>query len=192
VKRALAVLACALLGGCVYSLEPFYAKESLVASPVAAGRWQRLDKGGHAERGETWEFTADRVVVHDERGQWRELDARYFRVGGMTFVDTFPRDLGSESPSEAYWALHRAPFHLLSRIEVSADRVVARPLASSARFRELSRQAPFASRIAERGDYLTFVTGATPADWQTFLEKHANDPALFSEKGQLVFAKLKE
>jgi hypothetical protein len=46
--------------------------------------------------------------------------------------------------------------------------------------------------VAERGDYLTFVTGATPADWQAFLEKHGHDPALFSEKGQLVFSRLKD
>ncbi len=191
-RRSLAAaLACFLLAGCVYSLEPFYTKESLVASPLA-GKWRRLDKDGQAEPGETWEFTAGRIVVHDERGQWRALEANYFRIGGATFVDTFPRDVRDESPSEAYWALHRAPLHLLSRIEVSADRAVARPLAASARFRELSRQAPFASRVAERGDYLTFVTGAAPADWKAFLEKHGADPALFSEKGQLVFSRLKD
>jgi hypothetical protein len=191
VKRALAALACVLLGGCVYSLEPFYAKESLVASPLA-GKWRRLERGGQPETSETWEFTTDRVLIHDDRGQWRSLDAKYFRVGSATFVDTYPRDPSGESPSEAYWGIHRAPFHLLSRIEVSADRVVARPLAASARFRELSLQAPFASRVSERGDYLMFVTGAAPADWKAFLEKHGDDPALFSEKGQLVFSRLKD
>jgi hypothetical protein len=145
VKRGLAVLACVLLGGCVYSLEPFYAKESLVASPVAAGKWQRLDKGGHAERGETWEFTADRVVVHDERGQWRELDAKYFRVGGMTFVDTYPRDLGSESPSEAYWALHRAsstscPASTCPPTASSRDRWPPVLVSASSRARRLSHR----------------------------------------------------
>ena len=192
VKRLAAALACVLLTGCVYSLEPFYARESLVASPVAPGKWRRLDKDGHGEPGETWEFTADRVVVHDDRGQWRELDAKYFRVGGATFVDTYPREPSGESPAEAYSGIHRAPFHLLSRIEVSADRVVAQPLTASPRFRELARQSPFASRVSERGDYLTFVTGATPADWKAFLEKHGKEPGLFSEKGQLVFSKLKD
>ena len=190
-KRALAALACVLLGGCVYSLEPFYTKESLVASPLA-GKWRRLERNGQPEASETWEFTADRVLIHDDRGQWRTLDARYFRVGEAMFVDTYPRELSGESPSEAYWGIHRAPFHLLSRIEVSAERAVARPLAASARFRELSLQLPFASRVAERGDYLTFVNGATPAEWKAFLEKHGDDPALFSEKGQLVFSKLKD
>jgi hypothetical protein len=186
-----AAIACFLLGGCVYSLEPFHTSEALVPSPLA-GKWRRLERSGQPEASETWEFIADRVLIHDDRGQWRALDAKFFRVGGATFVDTYPRDPAGEAPSEAYWGIHRAPFHLLSRIEVSADRVVARPLVASARFRELSRQAPFAARVAERGDYLTFVTGATPADWKAFLEKHGDDPALFSETGQLVFSKLKE
>ena len=191
-RRALAALACVLLGGCVYSLEPFYAKESLVASPVAAGKWRRMDKDGQAERGETWEFTADRIVVQDDRGQWRALDAKYFRVGNKTFVDTFPRDLGNESPSEAYWALHRAPFHMLSRVEVAGDRVVAYPLAASERFRELAREAPFARRSVERGDYASFVFGVGAADWKAFLEQHGSDDAVFEPKAQMVFVRARE
>jgi hypothetical protein len=187
-----AAIACLLLGGCVYSLEPFYARESLVASPVAAGKWHRQDKDGHAEPGETWEFTADRVVVHDDRGQWRALDAKYFRIGGATFVDTFPRELGSESPSEAYWALHRAPFHMLTRVEVAGERLVARTLVASPRFRELARQAPLAGRSVERGDHASFVFGATAADWKAFLEKYGNDETVFGQKGQMVFARVKD
>jgi hypothetical protein len=187
-RRLAAVLACVLLGGCVYSLEPFYTKESVVASPLAAGKWRRLDNG-KPETDETWEFTADRIVIHDNRGQWRALEAKYFRAGGATFVETSPRDLSGESPSEAYWSLHRIPFHLLTRIEVSGDRVVTRTLIAGAPFQEAARDTPLARNLVKRGDYAWFVFNTTPADWKAFLEKHARNDALYSK--EMVFERLK-
>jgi hypothetical protein len=189
VRRLAAALACVLLTGCVYSFEPFHTKDALVASPLPAGKWRPLGNDGTPATDETWEFAADRIVIHDNRGEWRALEAKFFRAGGASFVETSPRDLAGESPSDSYWSLHRVPFHLLTRIEVSADRVVARTLIAGKPFQEAARDTPLARNLVRRGDYAWFVFDATPADWKAFLEKHARNDALYSK--EMVFARLK-
>jgi len=190
-KTLAAALAALLLGGCVLSLGPFYSPESVIASPVPQGKWRRLSAGGTPETEDTWVFERDRVIVYDDRGQWRAFEAKYFRVGATTFVDTFPQDVGKEPPSEAFWLLHHVPFHIVSRIEVSADRMAVRTLAATKPFRDAARTS-LAGRVVDRGEYAVFVLDATPADWKAFLEKHGNDEAVFGANGQIVFVRVKE
>ena len=176
------------LSGCVLSREPFYTADTVVEFPGPEGRWQLLGKDGLPEDGEFWTFEDGKAFAWDQRGQWRSIKLAYFRVDGVDFVDTIAEGPGDDIPSsEGYRSLHLVPFHMLSRIERTGDRIILRPLLTK-EFRAVAGENPVASWI-EQTDYETFVFNASPPDWVEFIRQHGSDGGLFSDESKLVFVR---
>jgi hypothetical protein len=103
----------ALLGGCVFSLHPFYTDRDLAYSPALIGAWVTADAT------ETWEFTGPReqgytLVITGSDGKKGEFVVRLFRLEGHMFLDLLPAIV--DMPQVDYYRDHLLPVHSAVRV----------------------------------------------------------------------------
>ena len=182
------------LASCVLSRGPFYMPEVEITPPKLEGKWRILDKDGQPEKTEYWEFKEYLATASDEEGRSCSLQVVYFQAGGLIFADTAPSKNGcsaSHSGSgQTYYQMHEIPLHMVSRIEVTGDRLTVRPLNKN-RFNQVTRGKPVGHWVVQE-EYQTLVLYASPADWVTFLGDNGHDDALFPESDQIVFERESE
>jgi hypothetical protein len=114
-RKCAFLLLLPLLGGCVYSLQPWYAEGTGGADPALPGVWREVDGK------DTWVFLAagDSLrLLHHGEGELGEFTAISFQQGGWNFLDLTPA--GASLPGgTAGWYLH--PLHGLHRWQLRGD-----------------------------------------------------------------------
>jgi len=160
-----------LLAGCVSSLHPLYTEKDLVFDKALTGTWQGTTEGSE---GETWVFKQAKNKVYDLTitcdGEPAEFEARLVRLGGATFMDTYPRNLGKKLKND-YLQTHVIPSHNFARVKVREDVLLVEML-SPAWLDELLDK----NDDAIAHDFVddeTVLTAST-ADLQKFFRKYAD------------------
>jgi hypothetical protein len=113
--KALLLPLLALFGGCVYSLQPWYAEGSGGADPTLKGVWREVDGQ------DAWVFLAQGdslCLLYQDDGQTGEFTAVTFNVEGQDFLDLTPAAAGRASGPMGWYQL---PMHGLHRWSLSGD-----------------------------------------------------------------------
>lgn len=172
-----------LLAGCVPSLQPLYTGNDLVSDNTLLGTWV----GEGESEGETWVFKQAKNKVYDLTitcdGEPAEFEACLVRLGGATFMDTYPINLGKKLKND-YLQTHVIPSHNFARVKVREDVLLVEML-NPAWLEELLDKDDDA--IAHDSvDDETVLTAST-ADLQKFFRKYADsddpfEPVKFHRK----------
>ncbi|MDP2360789.1 MAG: hypothetical protein Q8O14_08555 [bacterium] len=165
-----------LLGGCIYSIQPWYEAGAGGADPALLGVWQ------DAEDEESWVFmaTGDTLrLLYREKGRTSEFAAASFHVGGQGFLDLSPAP-GAWDEGPAGWYL--LPMHGLHLWSVDGDTLRL----SSLRPESLENVLALGGHppLDRREDRWIF-TGSR-AEMAAFLAGRLLDPGLFGDPTVMV------
>jgi hypothetical protein len=104
------------LTACAPSLHPFYTEDDVVFSEALPGVW--ID-----DSGETCKFTKSgdnyyELLILDDEPQ--RFEARLIDLGGVTFLDLYPKPLGKEIN---LYPENFVPAHTLARVTIGKDSI---------------------------------------------------------------------
>ncbi|MFA7330478.1 MAG: hypothetical protein WC326_05315 [Candidatus Delongbacteria bacterium] len=165
-----------LLGGCVYSLQPWYPEGTGGAEPALRGVWR--EAGGQ----DTWVFLANGDslrLLYQEDNQSGEFFALNFRVGENAFLDLSPVP-GSYASGPVSWYL--LPLHGLHRWTLDQDTLRLSSL--NPQSVELLLEGTEHPRLEKLDNRLLFL--GSREEMADFLESRLQDPALYDEPTVLV------
>ena len=173
-----------ILGGCVPSLQPFYADKDVAFDPTLLGTWSG-DKGK-----DTWEFTKHgergyKLLYTDEEGRQGRFVVYRFRVAGNNLLDLYPKSQSLEpviSISITCSGLHT--FLLVLQSEPTVRITTLEPDWLQ-RFLANNPTALQHQQVAER----LILTGST-LELQNFILTHLKTPGAFSEPDELIRKKV--
>jgi len=136
-----------------------------------------------------WVFAGDKLTTYGESGRTGVLEAVYFKIDDMTFLDTTAGGDAETSGAGEWWALHVRGVHCVSRVDVVTNQLVLTPLnydwlADSVKKGEV--KLPF---LPPRKDDLLLFT-ASSEQWMGFLKQYGRIEEAFPKKGQFVFTRL--
>jgi hypothetical protein len=193
---AVLFLSVMVLAGCiVQSIRPFATEANRVPIPEGiAGQWELVSEAETERTGYApWTFAADKIELVDERGNTASLETVFFRLGDRLYLDSLP-DSPDEKKSNRFWNWHVAPMHLLCRVERTDDTLTLYPL----NYEWLNATVDAESGLPytcpednkDKDDWRIYT--ASPAEWEAFLLKHANDPDAFPTRLAIVLRRLPE
>ncbi len=181
-----------LLPGCfVQSFQPFHTKSSVVELPAIHGDWRLVRKSGEnvaQEYPEPWHFDIDEITTFED-GISSTLDAVYFKVDNMTFVDLSPSEI--EEQLNAWWTIHTIPVHSVCKIEISGDTLNVIPLDGEwieEMFEEKKLALSYIDIDSEEGH---IVLTSSPDELELFLKKYGRNTEAFEREGMLTFKRVK-
>ncbi len=164
-----------LLAGCVPSLHPLYTEKDLVSESRLLGTWV----AGEGTEGETWVFKQAKEKVYDltitYQGEPAEFEAHLVRLGGATFMDTYPSNLSGKFKND-YVYFHLIPSHNFWRISVREDVLLAEMLSPDWLDGLLEKDDTAVAHESVDGE--TVLTAST-AVLQKFLRKYADSEDAF-------------
>ena len=181
-----------LLPGCfVQSFQPFHTKSSIVDLPAIYGDWRLVRKSEEnvaQEYPEPWVFGVDEITTFED-GISSPLDAVYFKVDNVTFVDLSPSE--TEGQPNAWWAIHTIPVHSVCKIEISGDTLNVIPLDGDwveGMFDEKKLALSYIDIDSEDGH---IVLTSDAEELELFLKKYGRDTEAFEREGMLTFKRVK-
>jgi len=166
-------------GGSVFavSLQPFYTAADLVPDTRLTGTWN--DKEGDVsftfEPGTENEY---KLVVTEKDGDKEtsgEFEAHLIRLGGVTFLDFFPKSI---QEGDAFYRIHFLRGHSIARVETGEDSMQVAFFSASwlaGKIEEKSIDTPH-----EKADGSLLLTG-TVEEVQDLVFLHANDEGAFAD-----------
>jgi hypothetical protein len=173
-----------ILGGCVPSLQPFYADKDVAFDPTLLGRWSG-DNGK-----DTWEFTKHgergyKLLYTDEEGRQGRFVVYRFRVADNILLDLYPEE--PEPRASDFYKQHLLRTHtflLVLQSEPTA-RITALEPDWLQRFLTNNPAALQHQQVAER----LILTGST-LELQSFILTHLKTPGAFSDPDELIRKKV--
>lgn len=176
-----------ILTGCiVQSVNPFYGKEALTDLPAVYGKWvlkdSRVDEGLNKE----WSFSADKILLPDEKSGSFALSSRFFKIDDMLFLDAI-----ADSPPDGlslWWVMHVTPVHTVSRVILKEKSMKIIPLNADWMEAAVKNKTVMLPSVWHQ-EQNTYLFTATPAEWTRFLKKYGKDQNAFTEKDAFVFVR---
>ena len=118
---------CALVAGCVPSLQPLYTPETIAFDPALVGAWCQTNKQ------DRWEFSkkdgnAYKLIYTDNEKRRAEFTAYLVRVQSRFFLDLYPED--SDAKLNDLFATHLLPVHTflwVQQVEPAPHLAMMRP-----------------------------------------------------------------
>ncbi len=182
-----------LLASCIpKSTEKHYEDADIIdPPPEIIGKWQPIIFFGdsvEAKKIDDWVFSKDKIECYDDKKRKGILETHFFKIGDNLFCDTFPGDPKSTFPNglNETWVMHINPMHILTKIEVTKDKLVMIPLHIDAIWKALQSNEIKIKYVGKKDNYL-FTD--KPSSWRKFLEKHGENKDFFSEKVRYEFKK---
>jgi hypothetical protein len=160
------------LTACAPSLHPFYTEDDVVFSEALPGVW--ID-----DSGETCKFTKSgdnyyELLVLDDEPQ--RFEARLIDLGGVTFLDLYPKPLGKEIN---LYPEHFVPAHTLARVTIGKDSISI-AMMNGDWLNRLSDQNQLDLKHERINGDMIALTAPT-RELQAFALKHADDKDAFGD-----------
>jgi hypothetical protein len=182
--RLLTLALLLTLGGCVPSLQPFYADKDVAFDPTLLGTWS--DDGGS----DTWEFTKHgergyKLHCTDEEGRQGRFVVFRFRLAGNNLLDLYPEE--PEPQADEFYKRHLLRLHTFLLVLQSEPTVRITTLDPDWLQRFLANNATALQhqRVAER-----LILTASTAELQNFILAHLKTPGAFGEPDELIRKKV--
>jgi hypothetical protein len=173
ILKSLVVLGIALaLTACSPSLHPFYTEKDVVFNEALPGVWID-DSGGICKFTKSGENHYELLVMDDKPARF---DARLFELGGVTFLDLYPKPLGEEV---GLYPENFVPAHSLARVTIAKDSISIAVM-DGHWLEELSDRNQLDLKHERIDDEMIALTAPT-RDLQAFALKHANDKDAFGD-----------
>jgi hypothetical protein len=164
------------LTACAPSLHPFYTDKDIIFNEALLGVWMD-DSGGTCKFTKSGDNYYDLLVLNDEPVRF---EARLIDLGGVTFLDLYPKPLGKEIN---LYPEHFVPAHTLARVTIARD-TISISLMDGHWLKELSDQNQLELKHERVNGDMIALTAPT-RELQTFALKHANDKEAFDEASVL-------
>jgi hypothetical protein len=182
--RLLALTVLLTLGGCVPSLQPFYAEKDVAFDPTLLGTWSG-DEGK-----DTWEFTTHgergyTLLYTDKEGRQGRFVVYRFRVAGNNLLDLYPEE--PEPRADGFYKHHLLRLHtflLVLQSEPTA-RITTLDPDWLQRFLANNPAALQHQKVAER-----LILTASTLELQNFILTHLKTPGAFGEPDELIRKKV--
>jgi hypothetical protein len=164
------------LTACAPSLHPFYTDRDVVFNEALLGVWIN-------DSGEACKFTKSgddhyELLVMDEKPV--RFEARLIELGGVTFLDLYPKPLGNES---GIYPEGFVPAHRLARVTIGMDSFSI-ALMDSGWLNRLSDRNQLDLKHERINDDMIALT-APMRELQAFALKHANNEEAFGDAAVL-------
>ncbi len=160
------------LTACAPSLHPFFTERDVVFNEALLGVW--ID-----DSGEVCKFTKSgddhyELLIMDEKPV--RFEARLIELGGVTFLDLYPKPLGNESDlyPESF-----VPAHRLARVTIGTDSFSIAMMDGSW-LKRLSDRNQLDLKHERINDEMIALTAPT-RELQAFALKHANNEEAFGD-----------
>ena len=160
------------LTACAPSLHPFFTDRDVVFNEALLGVW--ID-----DSGEACKFTKSgddhyELLVMDEKPV--RFEARLIEIGGVTFLDLYPKPLGNENDlyPESF-----VPAHRLARVTIGKDSFSI-AMMDGGWLEGLSDRNQLDLKHERINDDMIALTASTP-ELQAFALKHANNEEAFGD-----------
>ena len=186
-RVAVAAVLAAAVSGCLPSLYPVHTEDSKIELPAIHGKWQMLDENGKVEIETPWVFGDGEIEAPDSDGVGGTLEVAYFKVGKNVFLDTAPDEAPEGSVSE-WWHIHAMPIHMVSKVDLSGDKLVLTPMHYGHVTDAVEKGAFPLKHLPLEDDGVLFV--ASPEEWKAFLAKQGGDTNVFSAEMQYRFKRV--
>jgi len=174
-----AILVC----GCLPSVRPFYTDTNVTELPWVEGKWLQLAEDGTTRGNVPWVFESNAIHALDDKGRIAVLEATYFSVNKITFVDTMT---GGGALAGSDWAkMHLLPIHQLAKVERFGNRLVLTPMDY-----EWVKNAVKTGELDLRHETVDdddIVFTCSPEDWEKFLVQYGSDTNVFSGEVRYSF-----
>ncbi|MEI6082869.1 MAG: hypothetical protein WCS70_01060 [Verrucomicrobiota bacterium] len=198
-KRFIPLLAVILTGCVIHSIEPFYSSTARVAPNAVLGRWQLLQNHGEPVGSnnispwiiETGDANHYKLTAYDSRNVGAPFDLIFFTVGKSFFVDVVAGLDGGDMRLNEHWtfaAVH--PVHSVCKVILETNRLQLIALDYQWVEDGLTKKQLALPHYGTTNDLMLFTT--KPADWETFLQKYANDAGAFPEKRAFELKRIPE
>jgi hypothetical protein len=160
------------LTACAPSLHPFYTDKDIVFDEELLGVW--ID-----DSGSTCKFSKSgdnyyELLLMDEKPA--RFDARLFELGGMRFLDLYPKPLGDEV---SVYPENFVPAHSLARVTIAKDSISIATMDGNW-LKELSARNQLDLKHERINDDMIALTAST-RDLQAFALKQANNKEAFGD-----------
>lgn len=182
--RLLALTLLLILGGCVPSLQPFYADKDVAFDPTLLGTWS-----GDKDK-DTWEFTKHgergyKLLYTDEEGRQGRFVVYRFRVAGNNLLDLCAED--PEPRANDFYKQHLLRLHTFSLVLQSEPTLRITTLEPEWLQRFLANNAAALQhqKVAER-----LILTASTLELQNFILIHLKTPGAFGEPDELIRKKV--
>ena len=173
-----------ILGGCVPSLQPFYAEKDVSFDPTLLGTWS-----GDKDK-DTWEFAKHgergyKLLYMDEEGRQGRFVVYRFRVAGNNLLDLYPEEPESRATDIYKHRLLRLHTFLVILQSEPTVRITTLEPDWLQRFLANNLATLQHQQVAER----LILTGST-VELQNFILTHLKTPGAFSEPDELIRKKV--
>jgi hypothetical protein len=164
------------LTACAPSLHPFYTDKDIVFNEALLGVWMD-DSGGTSKFTKAGDNYYELLVMDEKPARF---EARLFEIGGVTFLDFYPKPLGDEA---SLYPENFVPAHSLARVTIARDTITISVM-DGHRLKELSDQNQLELKHERVNGDMIALTAST-RELQAFALKHANDEEAFDDPGVL-------
>lgn len=177
ILKIFVVFAAALaLTGCAPSLHPFFTDEKMVFNSDLLGGWIS-DSGAKCLFTKSGDNQYELLYVREEEEPAR-FEARLIELGGVTFLDFFPKNWGKGST--LYLAnFNFVPTHTLARVTIGVDSISI-AMMDGDWLKRLSDQNQLDLAHERLNDEVIVLTAPT-RELQAFALKHADNEEAFGK-----------
>jgi len=182
-RLIVSVLGCLLAGalsGCyVQSLQPAYTDKTIAYDPDLIGTWVSAED-------EEYVFTLSDTtrgmytLVSDQSGASARFEAALFQVGGAAFLDIYPEAPETEN---TFYMDHLLRVHDILRVQLDADTLWVQDFDAEWLQSAIDKKKVKVSSVPLDGAVL--LTGSTP-ELEAFITKYAKVKEAFSEPAKFV------
>ena len=180
----LLLLAVTVICGCLPSVQPFYTEASKTELPWVEGEWLQLGEDGAVKEDRPWVFKGDAIHALDDDGRRAKLEATYFSVNKITYVDTMTE--ADAVPGSDWVKMHLLPIQV-AKVQRFGNRLVLTPMDF-----EWINKAVKSGEVKLPHTMLdgSVVFTCTPEDWEKFLAQYGSDTNVFSGEVRYSFSKV--
>jgi hypothetical protein len=176
ILKSFVVLGIAMaLTACAPSLHPFYTDKDIVFNEDLLGLWIDDPDGGICNFTKSGDNFYELLIVGEKP---ERFEARLFEIGGVTFLDLYPKPLGDET---SLYPENFVPAHSLARVTIARDTLTI-SMMDGHRLKELSDRNQLELKHERVNGDMIALTAPT-RELQAFALKHANDKEVFGDFG---------
>ena len=172
ILKIFVVLGIAALTACAPSLHPFFTDKDIVFNESLLGVWMD-DSGATCKFARSGDSHYELLLLDEKPARF---EARLFELGGVTFLDLYPKPLGDEIN---LYPENFAPAHSLARVTIGEDSISIAMMQGDW-LKRLSDRNHLDLKHERIGDDRIALTAST-RDLQAFALKHADNKEAFGE-----------